>query len=70
MALFEGLTGAPLASLSAGIAPPIEAVVRLVPSYAELPITATAEGAVCHDKIQILVSLERIERNYSCKESE
>ena len=54
-------------SLSTGIASPLESV---VPSCADLPMTAIAEGAVCYQKILILVSMERIERNYSRKESE
>ena len=44
MALFEGLPGAPPASLSAGIAPPLS----VVPSYADLP--ASAIGATGHDR--------------------
>ncbi|KAI9436809.1 cora-domain-containing protein [Lactarius psammicola] len=44
MALFEGLPGAPPASLSAGIAPPLS----VVPSYADLP--ATAVESVGHDR--------------------
>ncbi|KAH8985458.1 hypothetical protein EDB86DRAFT_2335350 [Lactarius hatsudake] len=44
MALFEGLPGAPPASLSAGIAPPLS----VVPSYADLP--ATVVEAVGHDR--------------------
>ncbi|KAI9434418.1 hypothetical protein H4582DRAFT_2112537 [Lactarius indigo] len=44
MALFEGLPGAPPASLSAGIAPPLS----VVPSYADLP--ATIVEAVGHDR--------------------
>jgi magnesium transporter len=44
MALFEGLPGAPPASLSAGLAPPPSAV----PSYADLPVSAT--GMVGHDR--------------------
>ena len=44
MALFEGLPGAPPPSLSAGIAPPLS----VVPSYADLPATATE--AVGHDR--------------------
>ena len=43
MALFEGLPGAPPPSLSAGLAPPLS----VVPSYADLPITAAAVG---HDR--------------------
>ncbi|KAI9464291.1 hypothetical protein F5148DRAFT_1299927 [Russula earlei] len=44
MALFEGLPGAPPASLTAGIAPPLSAV----PSFADLP-SATG-GGVGHDR--------------------
>ena len=44
MALFEGLPGAPPASLSAGIAPPLS----VVPSYADIPVNPT--GAVGHDR--------------------
>ena len=44
MALFEGLPGAPPASLSAGLAPPLS----VVPSYADLP--ATVVGAGGHDR--------------------
>jgi magnesium transporter len=44
MALFEGLPGAPPASLAAGFAPPLS----VVPSFADLP-TATG-GGVGHDR--------------------
>lgn len=44
MALFEGFSGAPPASLSAGIAPPLS----VVPSYVDLP--ATAVETLGHDR--------------------